>query len=181
MITGFHHFSIACSDAERSIAFYRDHFGMELVSDRVVEPGGYVEAVTGVPGARVRIVHMSGYGFNFELLEYQEPQGEQRAREPNHVGAAHLCFIVDDADETCARLAAAGIKVRSRDGRPQRATGGPNDGGACVYLEDPDGNPVELIQLARPWPGQGAQRRAADEAGREGPSGRRRGTEGAQS
>jgi catechol 2,3-dioxygenase-like lactoylglutathione lyase family enzyme len=154
MITGFHHFSITCSDADRSIAFYRDGFGMELVSDRIVEPGGFVERVTGVAGARVRIVHLSGHGFNFELLEYGEPRGEQRAREPNHVGAAHLCFIVEDCDAVCAELAARGVKVRSRDGRPQTVSGGPNDGGKAVYLEDPDGNPVELVQLVRPWRAQ---------------------------
>ncbi len=153
MITGVHHFSIACSDADRSLAFYCDHFGLELVSDREVEPGGFVERVTGVAGARVRIVHLSGHGVNFELLEYREPRGDVHAREPNHTGSAHLCFFTDDIEADTERLRAAGVPVRSRDGLPQRVVGGPNDGGACVYLEDPDGNPVELVQLARPWPG----------------------------
>lgn len=153
MITGLHHFSIACSDADRSIAFYCGHFGMQLVSDREVEPGGFVEHVTGVEGARVRIVHLAGHGLNFELLEYREPRGDTRAREPNHAGSAHLCFVTDDIEADTERLRAAGARVRSRDGRPQRVVGGPNDGGACVYLEDPDGNPVELVQLVRPWPG----------------------------
>jgi catechol 2,3-dioxygenase-like lactoylglutathione lyase family enzyme len=156
MITGFHHFAISCSDADRSIAFYRDNFGLEVVSDRIVESAGYVEAVTGVAGARVRIVHLRGYGFNFELLEYMEPRGDMHAREPNHTGSAHICFVVDDADATCEALRAKGVRVRSRDGRPQAVTGGPNDGGKCVYLEDPDGNPVELVQLVRPWPGTAA-------------------------
>ena len=59
-ITGLHHFEITCSDADRSLAFYRDLFGMRLVSDREVEPGGFVEQVTGIPGARVRLVHLQG-------------------------------------------------------------------------------------------------------------------------
>ncbi len=153
MITGFLHFAISCADADRSIAFYRDNLGMELVADRVVPGGGYVEAVTGVAGARVRIVHLQGYGFNLELLEYEEPRGDTRAREPNHAGSAHMAFVVDDCDAVCAELAAKGVPVRSAEGRPQTVTGGPNDGGKCVYLEDPDGNPVELVQLVRPWPG----------------------------
>ena len=152
MISGFHHFGISCADADRSIAFYRDHFGLELVADREVPAGGYVEAVTGVAGARVRIVHLRGYGINLELLEYREPRGERRSREPNHTGSAHVCFVVDDADALCEQLKAAGLTVRSRDSRPQTVVGGPNDGGKCVYLEDPDGNPVELVQLVRPWP-----------------------------
>jgi glyoxylase I family protein len=153
LITGFLHFAISCADADRSIAFYRDNLGMELVADRVVPGGGYVEAVTGIAGARVRIVHLQGYGFNLELLEYEEPRGETRAREPNHAGSAHMAFVVDDCDAVCAELAAKGVPVRSAEGRPQTVTGGPNDGGKCVYLEDPDGNPVELVELVRPWPG----------------------------
>jgi catechol 2,3-dioxygenase-like lactoylglutathione lyase family enzyme len=150
-ITGFHHFSITCADADRSLAFYRDLFGMELVSDRVVEPGGFVERVTGVPGARVRIVHLRGHGFNFELLEYQAPRGAERARPPNHAGSAHLCFVADDLEAVYADLVSRGVVMRTQDG-PQTVVGGPNDGGKGLYLEDPDGNAVEVIQLARPWP-----------------------------
>jgi len=153
VITGFHHFELSTQDAERAIAFYRDAFGMQVVADREVEPGGFVEHVTGVRGARVRIVHMQGYGFNFELLQYREPGGEGRAREPNHAGSAHLCFISDDLDAECERLRALGVKVRSTGERPIAVVGGPNDGGKAVYLEDPDGNAVEIVQLARPWPG----------------------------
>jgi catechol 2,3-dioxygenase-like lactoylglutathione lyase family enzyme len=154
MIPGSHHFELSTQDPERAIAFYRDVFGMELVSDREVEAGGFVEQVTGVPGARVRIVHLRGYGFNFELLHYLEPGGDTRAREPNHTGSGHLCFITDDLDADCERLRSLGVKIRSKDGRPIAVVGGPNDGGKALYAEDPDGNPVELVQLARPWPGE---------------------------
>ena len=51
MIRGLHHFSLTCSDADRSLAFYRDLFGLRLVSDRWVERGSFVEKVTGVRGA----------------------------------------------------------------------------------------------------------------------------------
>jgi catechol 2,3-dioxygenase-like lactoylglutathione lyase family enzyme len=152
VITGVHHFSIACSDADRSIAFYRDVFGLHLVADREVERGGFVEQVTGVAGARVRIAHLQGYGCNFELLEYKEPRGDRRARALNHAGSAHLCFVTDDLDATCAQLHELGVPVRSRDGAPVVVVGGPNDGGKGLYVEDPDGNGVEVLQLARPWP-----------------------------
>ena len=155
MITGLHHFSIACADADRSIAFYRDLFGMKLIADREVERGGFVQDVTGVRGARVRIAHLQGHGLNFELLEYREPRGDLRAREFNHAGSAHLCFTSDDIDETCATLAAIGVTVRSKEGAPVTVVGGPNDGGKGLYIEDPDGNGVEILQLARPWPQEG--------------------------
>lgn len=155
MISGFHHFGISCADADRSIAFYRDVFGMTVIADREVPRGGFVQDITGVQGARVRLVHLQGYGINFELLEYIEPRGDARARELNHAGSAHLCFLTDDLAATCAALAAKGVKIRSRNGAPVTVVGGPNDGGKGLYVEDPDGNGVEILQLARPWPEDG--------------------------
>ena len=123
------------------------------MSDREIPPGGFTEKVTGVAGARVRIVHLQGYGVNFELLEYVEPGGETRAREPNHAGSAHLCFVTDDLDADCGG-SAKGVTMRSAG--PVTVVGGPNDGGKGLYVEDPDGNAVELVQLVRPWPGEAA-------------------------
>ena len=54
MISGFHHFGISCTDADRSIAFYRDLFGMTVIADREVPRAGFVQDITGVQGARVR-------------------------------------------------------------------------------------------------------------------------------
>jgi lactoylglutathione lyase len=153
-VSGIHHFSITCADADRSAAFYRDLFGMEVMSDREIPPGGFTERVTGVEGARVRIVHLHGHGLNFELLEYKEPRGDVRAREPSHAGSAHLCFVTDDMEGAVAALREAGVPFRSADGEAHKVDGGPNDGGTCVYVEDPDGNAVELVYLVRPWLGK---------------------------
>ena len=127
---------------------------MELVSDRDVPAGGFAERVAGVPGASVRIVHLHGHGFNFELLQYRTPAGAGRAREPNDTGSAHLCFVADDLDAEAERLRSKGVSFRSPG--PVTIVGGPNDGGKGIYVEDPDGNAVEVIELARPWPTGGA-------------------------
>jgi catechol 2,3-dioxygenase-like lactoylglutathione lyase family enzyme len=145
-ITGVHHFSLSVLDTERSRAFYED-FGFELVSDREVDD--YVEVITGVPGAHIRITHMTGFSHNLELLEYKRPRGAPRARGFEDVGSAHVCFLTDDLDAECERLRAAGVPFRSPG--PVTTTSGPNKGGRGIYVEDPDGNGVEIIQLARPW------------------------------
>ena len=155
MISGIHHFSLTCSDADSSLAFYRDLFGLRLVSDRWVERGSFVEKVTGVRGAVVRIVHLQGYGLNFELLQFAEPRGDTKARGLEHAGSAHLCFIADDLEKTYAWLKERGVPARS-DG-PVTVAGGPNDGGRGLYVDDPDGNGVEIIELARPWPEGGPE------------------------
>jgi catechol 2,3-dioxygenase-like lactoylglutathione lyase family enzyme len=103
----------------------------------------------------VRIVHLQGHGVNFELLEYRSPRGDIRSRAPNDVGSAHLCFIADDLDVEAQRLRAKGVTMRSPG--PVTIVGGPNDGGKGLYVEDPDGNAVEVIELVRPWPSGGGR------------------------
>jgi catechol 2,3-dioxygenase-like lactoylglutathione lyase family enzyme len=144
MITGIHHFALTVADMERSLGFYTRLFGLQVVSDRVVERD-YVEQITAVPGAHVRIVHLRGYGKQVELLEYLSPRGAARARGLPDAGSAHLCFISDDLDEDVARLQAAGVIFRSL---PVTTTSGRNKGGRGIYVEDPDGNAVEVVQLA---------------------------------
>jgi len=129
---------------ERSLAFYTGLFGLEVASDREVERD-YVEKITAVPGAHQRLVHLSGYGQRLELLEYKAPRGEPRARPLQDAGSAHVCFITDDLDAEVARLQAAGVPFRSL---PVVTTSGPNKGGRGIYIEDPDGNAVEVVQLA---------------------------------
>lgn len=147
MVNGVHHFALTVADVDRSVEFYRG-LGFELVSDREVE-GGYVEEITGIPGAHLRITHLSAFGHNLELLQYKRPLGAERAREPQDVGSAHICLLSDDLDADCERLREQGVRFRSAG--PVTTTSGPNRGGRGVYVEDPDGNAVEIVQLARPW------------------------------
>ncbi|MDX6540275.1 MAG: hypothetical protein QOI71_1885 [Gaiellales bacterium] len=147
-IHGVLHVGLTVADADRSIAFYRDGFGFEVLSERVAVRG-WVEAAVGVPNLTLRIVHLHGHGYNLELLEYESPRGARRARSFNDAGSAHLCFVSDDIDADLERLIASGAE---RIAPPQTIAGGPNDGGRVTYVKDPDGNGVELHQLARPWP-----------------------------
>lgn len=129
---------------DRALAFYTGLFGMEVASDRVVERD-YVEQITAVPAAHVRLVHLSGYGLRLELLEYIEPRGATRARSLPDAGSAHVCFLTDDLDAEVARLQAAEVTFRSL---PVVTTSGPNRGGRGIYIEDPEGNAVEVVQVA---------------------------------
>ncbi len=144
MITGIHHFALTVSDMEQALAFYTGLFGLEISSDREVERD-YVEQITSVPGAHVRLVHLSGYGLRLELLEYKSPRGAPRARALPDAGSAHVCFLTDDLDAEVARLQEAGVTFRSL---PVTTTSGPNAGGRGIYVEDPEGNAVEVVQVA---------------------------------
>jgi catechol 2,3-dioxygenase-like lactoylglutathione lyase family enzyme len=59
VITGFNHTSFTVPDVERAVRFWRDVLGFEAmpVGERTAD---WVEKVTGVPGARIRVAHLYG-------------------------------------------------------------------------------------------------------------------------
>ncbi len=145
MITGIHHFGLTVSDMSRSLPFYTELFGMDVASDREVDRD-YVEVITGIAGAHLRLVHLQGHGVRLELIQYINPVGADRSGPLPNAGAAHVCFLTDDLDVELERLARAGVEMQSS--APVTTTSGPNKGGRGVYLRDPDGNAVEVVQLA---------------------------------
>jgi catechol 2,3-dioxygenase-like lactoylglutathione lyase family enzyme len=142
LITGIHHFALTVADMDRSLPFYTG-LGLEVVADREVS-GGYVEEITGIEGAEVRVAMLSGFGHNLELIEYRQPRGPARARPFQDAGSAHLCLLTDDLDAEVERLRESGVRLRSSG--PVSVASGPNRGRRAIYAEDPDGNAVELVQ-----------------------------------
>jgi catechol 2,3-dioxygenase-like lactoylglutathione lyase family enzyme len=61
-------------------------------------------------------------------------------------GTAHFCLFVDDLEALYAQLLERGVEFVSDLETP---TWGPNLGGRLVYMKDPDGIRVELVQTAR--------------------------------
>lgn len=142
MITGVHHVSFCVSDMDRSLRFYREGLGFEMMNDRIVQ-GPFPETLSGLPGAHLRIVHLRGHGQGLELIQYYVPQSESPAPRFCDVGSAHLCFIVDDIDHETERLRQHGARFVSQ---AMTVADGPNAGNRAVYFLDPDGIPIELTQ-----------------------------------
>ncbi|HEX4641562.1 MAG TPA: VOC family protein, partial [Chthoniobacterales bacterium] len=55
-----------------------------------------------------------------------------------------VALIVDDLDAILERMSASGWKVA---GKPQMLATGPNSGKRVVYVRDPDGTTIELMQM----------------------------------
>jgi len=144
---GIHHTGYTVSDLDRSVAFYCDELGCEIVS-RQEKEGGYLAAIVGYPDAHVRMAHLRVPGGEhvLELFEYLAPPGDRPDVQPCNVGASHLCFLVDDLRALYERLLARG--VRSFVSPPVEVDTGINRGGLALYLRDPDGITVELFQPA---------------------------------
>ncbi|MBA2350269.1 MAG: VOC family protein [Burkholderiales bacterium] len=70
---GIDHSAIVVADTEASLALYRDKLGLAVVGE-AHNYGAEQEALTGVPGASMRVTSLAGNGaFGLELLEYLAP------------------------------------------------------------------------------------------------------------
>jgi catechol 2,3-dioxygenase-like lactoylglutathione lyase family enzyme len=137
------HTGITVANLERSLAFWRDVLGFEL-SHRAHHTGDLASKVTGVPGAELSLAVLKGYGHKIELLEYHAPPDRKRVDlRPCDVGSVHVALIVDDLDAVLSATTASGWKTA---GKPQTLKSGPNAGKRVVYLRDPDGTTIELMQ-----------------------------------
>ena len=149
MILGVWHFSFTVADIERSVAFYRDVLGFELIH-RQDSSSEYIRRLVGYPDAEVRVAQFAVPGqprgvssHDFELVEYLTPRGTRGEVEIRNPGQAHLALAVDDIQGMYDRLCAQSVRFFSP---PNLITAGVNTGGYACYFHDPDQIVLELLQ-----------------------------------
>ena len=144
---GLHHVGITVKDLDASIRFYHDVLGLPFSN----EPSPWFDGealgkAVGVPGGALRQVSLLLGDTMFELLEYKSPPSQ--TTEPlksQSVGASHVAFFVDDIAAKKAELEAKGIEFYSDVNTVDE---GVLAGWRWVYFEDPDGYPLELVEVA---------------------------------
>jgi lactoylglutathione lyase len=148
LILSIWHASFTVADIDRSIGFYRDELGLDLVHTQE-QANEYTRKFVGYPDAHLKVAQFAVPGAEpprsghlIELVQYVAPEGQPVHPERYQPGAAHLAFQVEDTWEMYRRLLANGTHFISE---PVAITAGINAGGATVYLEDPDGNTLEFI------------------------------------
>ena len=141
MIVEMNHMSFTVSDLDRSVNFYRDVLGLELISVAGRDPE-FSARVTGITGAELRIAYLRAPNCAVELIQYLTPPAAKIDTRTCNVGSAHVCFYVDDFDAMVARLIGSNVHF---PGTPSVVPAGPNRGRGVAYFEDPDGNTVEII------------------------------------
>jgi catechol 2,3-dioxygenase-like lactoylglutathione lyase family enzyme len=145
-IIGAHHTSYSVSNMQRSLAFYRDLLGFELLHDRPEVTNRYFRTIVGIPDCVVHAVllQIPGTTHTLELFEYKHPRGKrQKITTPNNPGSSHIAYFVDDLRSLYTRLKEAGVEFFTE---PVYLDEGPNEGGWAVYMKDPDGIIIELFQ-----------------------------------
>ncbi len=138
------HLGICVSDLERSLAFYRDALGFELVGEHTV--GDEFGALMEVDDVRLESRMVQRDGVTLELLAFESPGsvGPAGRRPMNQLGLTHLSLRVDDVDAAAAAIESAGGQVL--DGtRTTFDVGGTRLD--FLYCTDPDGVRIELMDL----------------------------------
>jgi lactoylglutathione lyase len=126
-ITGLGHVAIKVADLDRSLEFYVDKLGFPEMM-RLKKDDGSVWLVY------LRIT-------DEQYLEVFPGAETDRAPGWDANGMNHLCLTVDDLDDVIARIDAAGLRLSM----PLKTA---IDGNRQAWLEDPDGNRIELMEMA---------------------------------
>jgi glyoxylase I family protein len=137
-----HHAAFTVSNMERSIAFYQDILGMEVLWDSVQEgvryKGPVCDKITGCPGTEQRVVYLGIGGSFLELVEYTPTGKTLENRKASDIGASHICFKTDDIKALYKRLLSTDVEVHCS---PQEGISN-----LIMYFRDPDGIILEVIQ-----------------------------------
>ena len=128
MITDLAHTAFAVHDIETSLAFYR-LLGLEE-SFRLTRPDGSLRLV---------YLHINGDRF-LELFPGGPPPEAGRTH-----SFRHICLATDDLSGLIEHLRASGVTIDTevKEGL---------DRNLQAWVKDPDGNPIEFMQLAEDSP-----------------------------
>lgn len=121
------HIAIIASEIERSIAFYVDVLGFTVIRKvyRQERDSWKVDLA----------LHED---YLIELFTF--PDAPQRPSYPEALGLRHLAFSVADIEVCIAELQAKGVKTET-------IRIDPFTGCRCVFFADPDGLPLELVEI----------------------------------
>lgn len=143
-VTAIDHVSVTVLDLDRSLAFYHGLLRLPILG-RGEEKNSPATGVMGTERAHYLYADLDlGSGQILELLQYSSPQGTPVTQRVFDPGSGHIGLRVDDLAAVLRRLEPAGVRARS----PPVELDEPAwwRGARCVYVTDPDGVTVELVE-----------------------------------
>ena len=126
MIKKYLHTRFRVSDMDKSISFYQDILGMEVIEEK-----------TSPRGSKLVFLRFPGTDCNLELCSFPN---SRLVHVPEDL--VHLAFEVENLEDSISRLNAAGIPI----------TEGPLEslsGTRFIFTEDPDKYEIELMHYKK--------------------------------
>ncbi|MFQ5416516.1 MAG: VOC family protein [Myxococcota bacterium] len=136
------HIGICVSDWKQSLRFYSDVLGFRYVHELELE-GEPASTLLQLEDVAFRAIYLEREGVRIELLHYAHP-GHRAAPVPrplNQLGLTHLSLRVDDLGSFLSELEAAGVEIHRHT-----RVGSPELKAAAIFIADPDGTLIELVQ-----------------------------------
>jgi len=146
----FAHVSITAKDMNRLAQFYEKVLNCAPAVPEQDFSGDWIEKGTGVEQAQFKRVHLlkpghGDYGPLLEIIEYSEVLEDNTTDKANKKGIRHIAFEVDSLEELKRRhdlvLENGGRNVGEITSQRVEGMGEVT----FVYLSDPEGNIIELI------------------------------------
>lgn len=140
------HMGVVASDLNETVEFYTKLFGEPI--DKVSWRGDDASNVARMMG-RNEDLELDAVFFQipftntiFEVLAFHNTEQQAVVARNVDIGATHFAFYVEDIELAISDL---GLEV---SGPPMDLPIGPYRGGRSVYLTDPNGANIQLMQLA---------------------------------
>lgn len=121
------HTMVRVTNVERSLAFYRDALGLQVLREYSSEQGRFTLIYLAAPGDEQAQIELT---YNWDPEEYTGGRN-----------FGHIAFAVDDIYAICQRLQSHGVLIN----RPPRD-------GRMAFVRSPDQISVELLQRGTPRP-----------------------------
>ena len=121
------HTMLRVGNLPRSIAFYTEVMGMQLLRQHDYPEGKFTLAFVGHQSEQDGAVIELTYNYGVEHYELG-------------TGYGHIAVAVDDAAAACARVKQQGGKITREAGPMKHGTT------VIAFVEDPDGYKIEFIQ-----------------------------------
>jgi len=125
------HVSIETADLARSLDFYRDIFGFQIIME-LEQKGPEFEEIVGVPGASSKMIR--GLIGGVAVVQLWSHDWRAPAREKRTL----MSFEVRDVHAAYRALQAAGVPCGSEPVAFDNST--------AFVMQDPDHHPIEIIQ-----------------------------------
>jgi len=151
MLKGVQHTGFITNNIEKLYEFYKKLPGVKVIIEQFDTDDDFIKKLSGYKDAKIRVFwiqigenkdkpHDDLSTHRVEFIQYLNPIGKDFDLEINSSGNAHISILTDSIDEDYRNLSKQGVEFSCKP------IDSPLEGWKVVYLKDPDGRIVELMQ-----------------------------------